>query len=130
MKIIDGKDAVLGRLASYAAKESLKGEEIIILNSDQVIITGSSKNIEEDFQIKRQRGGSSQKGPKHSQTSEKIVKRTIRNMLPNYRNGRGRDAFKRIRCYTKTPQQFQESEKIILENKRTKYISVKDLSKK
>ena len=28
MKIIDGQNAVLGRLASYAAKESLKGEEI------------------------------------------------------------------------------------------------------
>ena len=30
-KIIDGKNAVLGRLSSYAAKEALKGEEIIIL---------------------------------------------------------------------------------------------------
>jgi len=28
MKIIDGSGMVLGRLASYAAKESLKGEDI------------------------------------------------------------------------------------------------------
>ena len=29
MKIIDGKNAVMGRLASYAAKEALKGEEVV-----------------------------------------------------------------------------------------------------
>ncbi len=45
MKIIDGKDAVLGRLASYAAKEALKGEEVIIVNCKEVIITGNKKDI-------------------------------------------------------------------------------------
>ncbi len=28
MKIIDGKDTILGRLASHVAKEALKGEEL------------------------------------------------------------------------------------------------------
>ena len=82
MKIIDGKGAVLGRLGSYVAKEALKGEEIAILNCEQVIITGSKKNIEKSFHEKRSRVGSSQKGPKHSKSSEKIVKRAIRGMLP------------------------------------------------
>ena len=49
MKIIDGKNAVLGRLASYAAKEALKGENIIILNCEKVIVTGNRKNIRERF---------------------------------------------------------------------------------
>ena len=56
MKIIDGKGAVLGRLGSYVAKEALKGEEIVILNCDQVIITGNKKNIEAEFFEKRQKG--------------------------------------------------------------------------
>ena len=30
-KIIDGTNAVLGRLASYAAKQALLGEEIVIV---------------------------------------------------------------------------------------------------
>ena len=38
LKIIDGKGTILGRLASYAAKEALKGEEIVILNCNEVII--------------------------------------------------------------------------------------------
>lgn len=115
--IIDGKNAVLGRLASYAAKEALKGEKIIILNCEKVLITGSRKNIEKEFQEKRERVGSGQKGPKYSKVSEKIVKRTIRGMLPDHREGRGREAFKRILCYNKIPKEYENSERVSLEFK-------------
>lgn len=129
-KILDGKNAVLGRLASYAAKESLKGEEIVILNCEQIIITGNKKRIKKDFEEKRSRVGSSQKGPKHSKTSEKIVKRTIRGMLPDHRKGRGRLAFKKIKCYVGVPKEFQDVERIIAGNeKKCKFSQVKEFSK-
>ncbi len=131
MKIIDGKGAILGRLGSYVAKEALKGEEIVILNSDQVIITGNKKNIEEGFHEKRSRVGSSQKGPKHSKSSEKIVKRAIRGMLPEHRFGRGREAYKRIKCYVGIPKEFQESKTIKAgKGKPFKFITIKDISNK
>jgi large subunit ribosomal protein L13 len=130
MKIIDGKGAILGRLASYAAKEVLKGEEIVILNCEQVIITGNRKNIEKNFQEKRSRVGSSQKGPKHSKSSEKIVKRTIRGMLPEHRFGRGKDIFKKIKCYVGVPKEFQDSKAIKAgKEKPNKFIAIKDISK-
>ena len=44
MKIYDGKGAVLGRLASKVAKEALQGEEIAILNCEEIIITGAVIN--------------------------------------------------------------------------------------
>jgi len=129
-KIIDGKNVILGRLASYAAKEALKGEDIIILNCDQIIITGNKKDIEENFKIKRSRVGSSQKGPKHSKTSEKIVKRTIRGMLPDHRKGRGKIAYKKIKCYVGIPKEFQDSKKIIGgKEKRTKFSQIKEFTK-
>jgi len=132
MNIIDGKDAILGRLASYVAREALKGEEFSIVNCEQIIITGNRKNIEEYLLSKRQRVGSTQKGPKVSRTSEKIVKRAIRGMLPNYRTGRGRDALKRIKCYVGVPKEF-EKEKIVsmksdYQNK-SKIVKVKEVSK-
>jgi len=130
MKVIDGKNAVLGRLASYAAKESLKGEEVKIINCEQVIITGSRKFIEKDFQEKREKIGSGQKGPKILRASEKIVKRAIKGMLPDHREGRGREAFKRIRCYVGIPQEFKDSNKITFNNEdKLKYIRVKEISK-
>jgi len=131
MKIIDGKNAVLGRLASYAAKEALKGEDIAIINCEQIIITGNMQNIKEGLEAKRKRVGSTQKGPKVSRTSEKIVKRVIRGMLPNYRVGRGRVAFKRIKCYVSLPKELEEHKKISAGRLKTqgKVVMVKELSK-
>lgn len=130
MKIIDGKNAVLGRLASYAAKEALRGEDIIIVNCEQIIITGNKRNIKENFETKRSRVGSSQKGPKLSKISEKIVKRTIRGMLPDHRKGRGKEAFKKIKCYVGVPKEFEGAKKIIAgKEKRSKFIQIKEISK-
>jgi large subunit ribosomal protein L13 len=127
MKIIDGKGAVLGRLASYSAKQALKGEEIVILNCDKIIISGNKRDIKEDFKEKRRKGGSSQKGPKYSILNEKIVKRCIRGMLPNFREGRGRVAYKKIKCYTNVPKQFENLDKIKIKKEVNKFIEIKEL---
>lgn len=132
MKIIDGKNTVLGRLASYVAKEALKGEEFVILNCEQIIITGNKKSIQESYHEKRSRVGSSQKGPRHSRISEKIVKRSIRGMFKDHRLGRGREAYKRIKCYGGVPKEFQSAEKIELkqiQKPHLKSIKIKDISK-
>jgi len=130
MKVIDGKNAVLGRLASYAAKESLKGEEIAVINCEQIIITGNKEFIQRDFQEKRERVGSGQRGPKISRTSEKIVKRAIRGMLSDHRLGRGKEAFQRIKCYVGIPPEFKDSKKITYNDEdKLKYITVKELAK-
>lgn len=130
MKIIDGKNAVLGRVASYVVKEALKGEEIAVLNCKQIIITGNKKDIQKKFEARRQRIGSSQKGPKHLRDSHQIVKRAIRGMLPDHRKGRGREAFKRIKCYVGVPKEFEEKKKILAgKEKANKFIKIEEISK-
>ena len=130
MKIIDGTNAVLGRLASYVAKEALNGEEIAIVNCEKVIITGNKKSIERDFFERRSRVGSGQKGPKLAKTSEKMVKRAIRGMLPDHREGRGRDAWKRIKCYNKLPKEFEDKKMIRAgKEKQSKFAMIKEFAK-
>ncbi|MGD9276175.1 MAG: 50S ribosomal protein L13 [Candidatus Pacearchaeota archaeon] len=130
MKIIDGKNAILGRLASFTAKEALKGEEIAIVNCEEIIITGNKKSIEKDFKAKASRYGTSQKGPTHHKASEKIVKKVIRGMLPNYREGRGREAFKRIKCYKGIPKEFEDKKMIKAgKGKKGKYSKVGEFAK-
>jgi len=129
MKVIDGTNAILGRIASYVAKEALKGEEIVVINCEEVQITGNKKTIEKEFKEKRSRFGHSQKGPKHHKSSEKIVKRTIRGMLPNYRTGRGRIAFKKIRCYNEIPKEFKEIKSIKMPAEKKKAFAVKEFIK-
>ena len=111
MIIIDGKNAIMGRLASYVAKKALIGKEIIILNSDEVIIMGNKKNIIERYKQKIKMGGHSLKGPKIIKSPERILKRTIRGML-EHKKGRGSDAIDRIKCYNKTPKEYENLSKI------------------
>ena len=130
MKIINGKDAILGRLAGHVAKEALKGEEIAIVNCEQIIITGSYEDIKEDFDQSKGRRGTTFNGPKVSKNSEKIVKRAIRGMLPNHREGRGKQALHRIKCYKGIPKEFENSKILEIEKikpKRNKYIRVSDI---
>jgi large subunit ribosomal protein L13 len=130
MKIIDGQETILGRLASYAAKQALQGEEIAVVNCEKVIITGSRKNIEAELFEKRHRHGHSQKGPKPSKLGERMVKKTIRGMLPNHRFGRGREAWKRIKCYTGIPSELQGKplEKLKFQ-KKSKFLRIENVSK-
>lgn len=131
MKVIDGKNAILGRLASYVAKETIKGEEITIVNCDSVIITGNKKDIEKKYFERRQKVGSGQKGPKISRSSEKIVKRAIRGMLPNHRGSRGKELLGKIKCYNKVPKDLEAVKKITSrKDKKNKFIEVKDIYKK
>ncbi len=129
--IIDATNATLGRLASYAAKQALQGKNIIILNSERAIITGRKKETVEKYQIRRRRGGSSQKGPKLSKDPSRILKRTIRGMLPDHRKGRGKEAFKRILCYKGIPEEYKEEKMIKAgKEKHTVYMNLEQLSKK
>lgn len=130
MKIIDGEHAVLGRLASYVAKEAIKGEEIVVLNCEKIIITGNKLTTQADFLEKKSHVGSSQKGPRHSILSYKIVKRTIRGMIAKHRWGRGKEILSRIKCYNGIPKEFENSDKIKLEKpKKCKSIKVGEIWK-
>jgi large subunit ribosomal protein L13 len=129
VKVIDGKDTALGRLASYAAKEALKGEDIIIINCKDVIITGNKKNIKKEFKEKRNRVGSGQKGPKISRLDYQIIKRAIRGMLPNYRTGKGRIALKRIKCYDYKPEGYKKEEEISIKKDNLNGIKIGEIKK-
>ncbi len=129
--IIDGADTVAGRLGTRAAKELLKGNEVIILNSEFVIVSGSRKYIVNKKMNLRQKGGSSQKGPKVSKMPDRLLKRMIRGMLPWDRT-KGREAFKRLRCYTSKNVKVSEEEMktaIKVNYKRPlKFITIKKLA--
>ena len=130
MKVIDGTNAVMGRMASYVAKELLKGEEVVILNCDDVIVTGNKRSIKEEFEEKRTKVGSGQKGPKYPRGNEKIVKRCVRGMLPNHRKGRGKELYKKLKCYNGTPKEFEESKKIVGgKDRKIKFSRLREFSK-
>ena len=105
--VLDGTNAILGRLASYAAKQALLGKEVAVVNCEKLVISGNRKIILENYKEVRAKGGSSQKGPYFPTQSARIMKRTIRGML-SYKEGRGAAALKKIKCYEGLPKEFVE----------------------
>ncbi len=104
--IIDAKNLIAGRLAAFAAKQALLGEEIAIVNSEKAIITGSKKNIMAKYKTMNERGEPFH-GPFIKKIPDRFLKRIIRGMLP-YKKGNGRQAYKRIKCYKGVPKEFQD----------------------
>jgi len=127
--IIDGKNATLGRLASFAVKKSLLGNNVVIVNCNDVVIVGNPRSIIKDYKETRKRGGSSLQGPFFPRIPERIVKRTARGML-SYKQGRGKAAFKRIICHNEIPEEHSEKKMIHAGKvKNSKTIKLKELGK-
>ncbi|MCD6476625.1 MAG: 50S ribosomal protein L13 [Candidatus Aenigmarchaeota archaeon] len=130
MIVINGYDAILGRLASKAAKELLKGEEIIIVNADKVVVSGEPTRIIQRYKEKRERGYPT-KGPFFPRYPDKIVIRTIRGMLP-YKTNRGKMALKRLKVYRNCPEKYKDYQEIgkKLKDLKCKYMRLEDISRK
>ena len=103
--IIDAEGAVLGRLCTTVAKRLLKGEEIAIVQSEKVIVTGKKDMIKAHYKQERE-VGTYRKGPFYPRMPDRILKRTIRGMIP-YQEPHGRAAFKRLKCYIGVPKVYQ-----------------------
>lgn len=113
MIIINGKDLVLGRLASFAAKKLLEGERVIVLNAEQVIISGRKEATLNSYRawLETRNVANPRKGPQHTKRPEDIVRRTIRGML-SYDKPKGRNAFRRLRVFLGVPEEFAGKEAI------------------
>ncbi|PIZ50944.1 50S ribosomal protein L13 [Candidatus Woesearchaeota archaeon CG_4_10_14_0_2_um_filter_33_13] len=111
MKIYDGKGMVLGRLATLVAKDALLGEEVKVVNCEHVVISGKKTETVAHEKQKRDRKGYPTKSAKFSRLPDRVVRRTIRGMLP-WKLTRGKEAFKLIMCYIGVPEVLA-SEKMI-----------------
>lgn len=132
--IVDATGLILGRLASLAASELLKGEEINIVNAEKAVISGQRDSIFREYYAVIARG-SREHGPHFPKRPERILKRTVRGMLP-YRSKRGREAMSNLRVYVGVPSEFlglptEQPDAAKLKGlSRANYIELGELSKR
>lgn len=133
MQVIDGTDCVLGRLAAHVAKELLKGEKIVIVNAEKIVIIGRPDDIIAKY---KQRIGLRDiakpvKSPKYPKRPDLFVKRTIRGMIP-YRTRKGRNIYRNVVAYMGVPKEFDGKGVKVAEMKsaNVKYMTVEKVCKK
>lgn len=111
-KFVDADGLILGRLASGVAKRLLQGEEIVIVNAEKAIVSGkkTSKVLEAKKFLEV---GHVKMGPFHYRRPDRIVRKTVRGMLP-HRQPKGKQAFRRLKVFIGVPDQFIQTRKEML----------------
>jgi large subunit ribosomal protein L13 len=130
--IIDAKGLILGRMASIIAKRLLQGESVIVLNAEKAAISGKRLQIVKEAKTFLE-VGHPRKGPYHPRRPDKIVRRTIRGMLPR-KKPKGKQALKRLRVYLGAPMEFRDKEIQTIfdasaDKLKSPYITVGELAK-
>ena len=133
MKIINAENAIVGRIATRAAKYALLGEEVHVVNCEKAIISGSKPHLKESY-VNKVHMGTPAKGPIMKRVPYMFVKRIIKGMLP-YSKARGRDSLKLVKCYDLFPDRFKKEKVEVFEDadasklKTLKYMTVKEICK-
>lgn len=119
--IINAEDLILGRMASIIAKRLLTGEEIIVVNAEKAVISGKKKSkvmeAKEFLEV-----GHPKKGPFHYRRPDRILRRTVRGMLP-YKQPKGKQAYKRLKVFIGIPEELEGKEMESLPEAQAKKLS-------
>lgn len=108
MITIDGTNLVLGRAGSQIAKKLLQGEQINLVNAENMIISGNRMDIIERYLMRRraQNKGTPERSPSWPRVPNMLVRRIIRGMLP-WKKTRGKEAYRRLFVYTGNPKKLE-----------------------
>jgi len=130
--VIDATGLVLGRMASMVAKRLLQGEKIVIVNAEKAVVSG--KRLSKVGEAKKfLEVGHPKKGPFHPRMPDRIVRRTVRGMLPR-RRPKGGEAYKRLKVFLGLPEDFKGMDVQTMPDARAEklkcpYLTVGELAK-
>ncbi len=134
--VIDGSEKVLGRVGSQVAKLLLNDNNVTIVNSEKMVITGHAPNIIAKYKqlIELKDKANPEHSPYWPRRPDMFVKRVIRGMLP-YKRPKGKTAFKKLRVYIGVPEDLKSAKHHDIKTKKPgeifeSTISVQQLTEK
>jgi len=103
--VINADGLILGRMASKIAKRLLNGEEITIVNAEKSVLSGKKRSkvaeAKEFLEV-----GAPERGPFHYRRPDRIMRKTIRGMLP-IKQPKGKTAFKKLKVFMGVPKELK-----------------------
>merc|ERR1711907_133404 len=113
--VIDGRGHLMGRLASFVAKEALLGQKVVVVRCEEMVISGSFIRNKLKLLMKRNKrmNTNPKKGPFHPRSPADMFLRVVRGMLP-HKQYRGSAAFQRIKCVEGIPEPFNSIKRVVV----------------
>jgi len=108
---IDATGAILGRLCSEVAKYLKEGYAVNIVNCEKAVISGKKHSILSEYREmhKKHTHTNPRRGPFHPKRPDRIVRRTVRGMLP-WKKSSGRAAYHRLLTFIGIPEKLSKVE--------------------
>jgi large subunit ribosomal protein L13 len=104
--LINAEGLILGRMASKVAKKLLNGEEVIIVNAEKSVLSGKKKSkvaeAKEFLEV-----GAPRRGPFHSRRPDRILRKTVRGMLP-FKQPKGKNAYRKLKVFMGVPDELRD----------------------
>jgi len=125
MIVVDGANLIFGRVASKVAKELLNGNNVVLVNAEKMIISGSPSSILDRYKVKRSLKfkGNPDKSSKWSRIPRMFVKRLIRGMVP-WKKPKGKMAMKSLMVYEGVPaDMIDRKDWVVYEDAKPKNVS-------
>jgi large subunit ribosomal protein L13 len=133
--IVDGTNMIAGRLCSHVAKLLLEGARVAIINSENIMISGSRESIIKEYRefLEIASINNPKFGPFHPRRPDTIITKMVRGMLPKTKSS-GQAAFKRLRVYLGVPNELKSLSRTQFEDARIRraspyYTSVGELGR-
>jgi large subunit ribosomal protein L13Ae len=136
--VVDAKGHLMGRMASYVARQLENGQRVVIVRCESTLISGHhfrNKLKYMDF-LRKRMSTNPKKGPIHQKAPSRIVWRVIRGMLP-HKTPKGAAALGRLKCFDGVPLSLNSKKKVVIPDAlksvrlrpRSKYCNVGDIAK-
>ncbi|MDP7181714.1 MAG: 50S ribosomal protein L13 [Candidatus Woesearchaeota archaeon] len=106
---INGKGMIVGRLASFVAKQALLGHNVRVFNCESLYFTGKKEAIVGHYQHKFYGRTKAYKGPYGNKMPDRFFRRVVKGMLPHggKEKSRGRVALSKVSCFLGIPEKFK-----------------------
>lgn len=130
--VVNAEGLILGRMASTIAKRLLTGEEIAVVNAEKAVVSGRRGNKIDEAKEFLAVGGVGY-GPFHCRRPDRMVRKTIRGMLP-FRQPKGKQAYKRLGVYLGVPDELKNEKMETVNEAQAKklkcsYLTIGELAK-
>jgi len=110
--LVNADGLILGRMASKVAKKLLNGEKVIIVNAEKAVLSGKKKSkvaeAKEFLEV-----GAPRQGPFHYRRPDRIMRKTVRGMLP-FKQPKGKQAYKKLKVFIGVPEDLKGQQMITL----------------
>merc|ERR1711959_584010 len=113
--VIDGRGHLVGRLASKVAKEILRGQKVVVVRCEQLVLSGSLFRNKLNFHefLRKAVNTNPRRQFKHYRSPSRMFWRSLRGMTP-HKTSRGKAALARLKVFEGIPFPYDQKKRFVV----------------